>query len=376
VQRRWLPALEAQIQRRLIPLKRPGRADVRMPRMQWLPFEQLDVLRQAQGRMLDALGFGPLETPYVDVHHEAGVRLRRYSRSSNDGPPVLIVPAPIKGPYIWDLAPEVSAVRRCLAANAQVYMIQWQPAPAHFGFPEFAERLILACLDAMGAERALLLAHSLGGLLASIFATLHPKRVQGLILLTAPLHFGPETSVFNAMAGQVDVGALPDALPGSFLSAASMNAAPSVFGSERVLDAILSSRDPADLLNHMRVERWMLDEFALPRRFVTELVTELIWEDRFVRGTFDVKGRAARPSRLSAPLLCVLDSRCPLVPPAAVLPFVQSTASREKTLLYYGGDIGVALQHVGPLVGRHAHRLLWPQIVAWMAKTWTSASML
>jgi polyhydroxyalkanoate synthase len=45
--------------------------------------------------------------------------------------------------------------------------------------------------------------------------------------------------------------------------------------------------------------------------------------------------------------------------------------SREKTVLHYGGDIGVALQHVGPLVGRQAHRLLWPRIVDWMAKTWT-----
>lgn len=31
-----------------------------------------------------------------------------------------------------------------------------------------------------------------------------------------------------------------------------------------------------------------------------------------------------------------------------------------------GGDAGVALQHVGMLVGRSAHRHLWPEIVHWI----------
>jgi polyhydroxyalkanoate synthase len=53
-----------------------------------------------------------------------------------------------------------------------------------------------------------------------------------------------------------------------------------------------------------------------------------------------------------------------------VLPFVEAAASRAKTLLDYEGDIGVALQHVGPLVGRNAHALLWPKIVEWTASTW------
>ena len=65
----------------------------------------------------------------------------------------------------------------------------------------------------------------------------------------------------------------------------------------------------------------------------------------------------------------MIDPRCRLVPPAAVLPFVEAVASRDKTVLDYAGDLGVSLQHVGPLVGRNAHALLWPRIVAWIART-------
>jgi polyhydroxyalkanoate synthase len=52
------------------------------------------------------------------------------------------------------------------------------------------------------------------------------------------------------------------------------------------------------------------------------------------------------------------------------LPFLEAAASREKAVLHYEGDVGVALQHVGPLVGRRAHAHLWPQIVGWIARTW------
>lgn len=336
--------------------------------MDWLLFEQLDRLRHLQGSLLDAAGLRPAEAPYQEIHREAGVALRRYGSGRESGPLVLIIPAPIKRPYIWDLAPEVSAVRRCLAAGARVLLVDWQPAPARFGLADYAERLIADCLDAAAAERAVLLAHSLGGLFAAIFATLRPERVQGLALLAAPLRFGAAAPAFGAMVAALDADDLPDSLPGAFLSAASLNAAPDVFGSERLMDALLSAGDPATLRTHFLVERWALDEFALPRRLVGELATHIVREDRFMCGTLEIGGRAAAPSQMTAPLLCMVDPRCRLVPPATMLPFVEAVASRDKTVLDYTGDVGVSLQHVGPLVGRNAHALLWPKIVEWIAR--------
>jgi polyhydroxyalkanoate synthase subunit PhaC len=331
----------------------------------WTLCEQLDRLRRQQGMLLDALGLGPVEAPYREVFKAPGASLRRYGGGGETGPIVLIVPAPIKRPYIWDLAPEVSAVRRCLARGMRVYLVDWQPAPPRFGLAEYASRLIRDCLDAAGASRAVLLAHSLGGLLAAVFAALHPERVQGLALLAAPLHFGAETRVFRAMVAGLDPGALPDALPGSFLSMASLAAAPDTFGADRVADALASAADPAAWRTHLQVERWALDEFALPRGLVSDLATQIVREDRFARGTLRIGRRSAAPSRIAAPLLCVVDPRCRLVPPASVLPVVEAAGSRCKTVLHYEGDIGVSLQHVGPLVGRRAHALLWPKILDW-----------
>src|SRR3546814_9678030 len=69
-----------------------------------------------------------------------------------------------------------------------------------FGLAEYADRFILDCLnvieDDIGASQTFLAGHSLGGTLAAIFSTLHPERVRGLVLLEAPLHFGPDGGAF------------------------------------------------------------------------------------------------------------------------------------------------------------------------------------
>lgn len=334
--------------------------------MNWTSFEQLDRARRMQGAMLDAMGLGPLEAPHTVVHVESGVALRRYDGNTASGPIVLIVPAPIKRPYICDLAPTVSVVRRCLAGGARVFLVDWQPAPPHFGLDDYAGRLLADCLDAAGSERAILLGHSLGGLFAAVFSAAYPELVRGLALLVSPLNFGADARVFGRMAAALDADELPDSLPGSYLGIASFNAAPATFGWERWIDGAFSAVSVDDIRRHALVERWSLDESPLPRRLVADLLGPIVRENRFARGTLQIDGRSAAPSRLTAPLLCVIDAYCAVVPPETVLPVFESAASDDKILLHYEREAGVSLQHVGPLVGPRAHASLWPRIIRWI----------
>ena len=334
--------------------------------MNWAWYGELDRLRRLQGALADAAGLAPRETPYRLIHSEPGLALRSYGEGGASGPVVLLVPAPIKRPYIWDLAPEVSVVRRSLAGAARVFLMDWREAPHELGLADYAERLIIRALDAAASEPAILVGHSLGGLFAAIFAALHPERVRGLVLIAAPLDFGAGGTVFHRMAALLDPDRVPEALPGSFVGIASFHAAPGIFGWERWADAALSLADPRALRRHLQVERWTLDESALPRQLVIDLVTQIVRENRFASGRLEIGGRTAAPSALGAPLLCVLDRHCAMVPPATVLPVFNAAASTDKTLLYYERDVGVSLQHVGPLVSARAHESLWPRIVAWM----------
>jgi polyhydroxyalkanoate synthase subunit PhaC len=333
----------------------------------------MDRLRQARGRVLEQVGFGPKETPYQVLHTEAGLTLRKYGQDIPDGPAVLLVPAPIKKAYIWDLSPSVSVVRRWLEKGYQVYLAEWTPGnDPELGLDDYGDRLLGACQRAIASDsgntRIILAGHSLGGVLAAVFACLHPEMIRAIVLLEAPLHFGGDC--FAPL-----VRATPDArtiaqafrqVPGTFLSEVSMMASPQAFQQERLLDRYLSIANPYAMATHMRVERWTHDESPLPGRLFAEVVEWLYREDRFMRGTLAIGQHQIGPRDLLAPLLNVIAPRSVVIPPSSVLPFHEVAASQAKCVLRYDGDIGVNLQHVGVLVGVNAHVRIWPAIFEWL----------
>jgi polyhydroxyalkanoate synthase len=141
---------------------------------------------------------------------------------------------------------------------------------------------------------------------------------------------------------------------------------PVTFQWSRWVDALESLHDMRALQTHIRVERWTLDEFSFPSRLFEEIVEFLYREDRLMTGTLRVGTRSATPRGLIMPIVSVVDPRSSIVPPSSVLPFLARVSSGDKKLLWYEGDKGVALQHVGALVGQMAHRRLWPEILAWL----------
>ena len=333
----------------------------------------MDEARRRRGRLMDRLGLGPDEAPWTAALEMPGLRLRCYG---GRGAPVLIVPAPIKRGYIWDLQPATSVVRRLLEGGHRVYLTEWLPAgqaERGFGLDDYAGRLPLAAADAVaretGTDRLVLAGHSLGGTLAALFASQQPGRVRGLVLVESPLRFGEAAGAFAPLVTAAPpLAAGPDSppVPGSLLNLVSLTAAPEEFQWQRWMDAFVSLADPEASRTHHRVMRWTMDEFALPAPFFRAVLEELYRQDRFCRGTLTVGGRPARPGAVTAPVFCVYDPRSRIIPPDAVLPALDLLGSAAVHTHAYGGDRGVALQHVGTLVGRNAHATLWPEVLGWL----------
>ncbi len=342
---------------------------------------QLDRSRQWLAYQLDGLGLGAIETPFEVIFEEPGLKLRFYGSERGSEPVLLIVPAPIKSASIWDLSPSVSVVRHCLREGLRVYLLCWEPpgeSQQHFGLSEYGDRLILDALERIsletGQSRIFLAGHSLGGTLAAIFSSLHSERVKGLILLGTPLGFGPSSGILGsfirACPRTAGLKATRGNIPGSFLSLMSGAIAPVTFGFDRWLDWYFSLPDSRARLTHLRVVHWTLEEMPMAQHLFQEVVEQLYREDRFLRGSLKVGGKLALPERVKAPVLSVVDPRCRLVPPQSVVPFHQAISHPDSQVLWYEGDTGVALQHVGMLVGRQAHLNLWPQIIDWIYARW------
>jgi polyhydroxyalkanoate synthase len=338
-------------------------------------FDRLDETRRWQAGVLDTLGLCPIETPSRVVFTEQGVTVREYVNALDAKPVLVLVPAPIKHAYIWDLSPSVSVVRRCMGHGMRVYLLQWQAPGGHeerFGLTEYAHRLILDSLSVVEAEsgrgRVFMAGHSLGGTLAAIFSALHPERIQGLILLGAPLHFGEDAGAFAALLASLPASlptSVPGNIPGSFLSVVACMACPMTFGWSRWIDGLCSLPDGLARDTYLRVARWMFDEVPLARHFFEE-VLELYHEDKLMRGTLIIGGQRVAPMLVTAPLLSVVDRQCHIVPLQSVLRFHEATKSLEKQVLWYYGDIGIGFRHVGTLIGRNAHDSLWPEILQWI----------
>src|SRR5208337_3020945 len=247
-----------------------------------------DVLRRAQGDAFGAFGLGPNECPYRVVASGLHWLLRDYA-DHDASPCLLIVAAPIKRPYIWDLAPSVSAIRYCLRQRLHVYLLEWMPASRNSssnGLEEYTEA-IRECVAKISGEapgtKPFLIGHSLGGTLAAIFAASAPRALCGLVLLGAPLCFQPATSQFRDTLVSLVPSTLSetDPFPGSLLSHMSALASPGTFIWSRFMDAALSIADHHALDIHARVERWALDEVPLPGKLVHQIVEWLYRENRF-----------------------------------------------------------------------------------------------
>ena len=167
-----------------------------------LLFGTVDVMRRAQGDFVAAFGLDPSECAYRIVASGPYWRLRDYGNHATSHS-LLIIAAPIKRPYIWDLAPSVSAIRYCLREGMDVHLLEWLPASqssGNNGLDEYA-LAISNCVARLSADsrdaKPLLIGHSLGGTLAAIYSAWAPASVGGLVLLGAPLCFEPKQSRFR-----------------------------------------------------------------------------------------------------------------------------------------------------------------------------------
>lgn len=297
---------------------------------------------------------------------------------SGGRPPLLVLPAPFKRAYIWDLLPEVSVIRAAQAAGLRPYLLEWLDPPAGErggSLADYACRLPEAAVNAVlhecGGTRVHLIGHSLGGTFAAIFASLRPERVGRLGLIDAPLAFGRDGGpIAEAVRRGPDARAITalfgGPVPGAAIDVFSVAAVPDAFVAQRWADLFASLPSAEALRIHLGVLRWTLDEFPLADLLFEEIAEDLYHHDRFRQGGLALGDVTAALARLEAPVAAVLNPAGRVVPPVSVLAGLRAARSRERLVLRYRPEPGPAIQHLGPLVAPNAHRRLWPRILRWL----------
>ena len=141
--------------------------------------------RAAEARLWASLGASPTERRVHLDRFGVTVRLQEVG----EGPPVIFIPGAQTAGISWAGTAARMAGFRCLLLDRPGTGLSepLRPFPSARTLPALADELLVQILDALGLERAHLVATSLGGYVALRAAAAHPDRIGRLVEVGWPL---------------------------------------------------------------------------------------------------------------------------------------------------------------------------------------------
>ncbi len=293
--------------------------------------------------------------PKDAVYREDKLTLYRYHSAvpvKERGPALLICYAMINRPYMMDLQPDRSLIRRLLERGMDVFLIDWgypDGSDRFLDFDDYVNRYLLNCANKVcelrGEQQINLLGVCQGGTLSLCFTALHPERVRSLITMVTPVDFQTSDDVLSKWAQQLDVQALVAAsgnVSGDFLNAAFVTLMPFRLLSQKYVALLDIAHDRAKLENFLRMEKWIFDSPDQPGAVFEQFITNLYQHNRLIKGELKIGGRTVDLHAIKQPILNIYASQDHLVPPAASRCLGQHVNSTDYSeLAVPGGHIGI-----------------------------------
>jgi polyhydroxyalkanoate synthase len=312
------------------------------------------------------------ETPSEVVYSENKLDLLHYEPRTDDqlDVPVLVVYALINRPYILDLQPDRSVVRRLLDAGLDVYLIEWgEPSTldASLTLYDYVERYIANCVDVVrersGQDAINVLGYCMGGTMSAMYAARHPETVRNLGLMAAGLCFEDTGGVLERWGSEpYDPAALTDAFgnaPGDLLSVGFAMLDPVQNYVTKYVRLLDNLEDEAFVANFARMERWLRDPVDVAGATYVEFLEKLYQEDRLMRNDLSLDGEHVDVENLTMPVLQIVAEYDHLVPPASSLPFNDVIPSDDVSV------VKSPTGHIGLSVSSKAHEEVWPAVCEW-----------
>jgi polyhydroxyalkanoate synthase subunit PhaC len=266
--------------------------------------------------------------------------------------PLVICYALVNRPYMMDLQPDRSLIRRLLDRGVDLYLIDWgypDGADRYLEISDYVSRYLPRCMEEVakssGFESVNLLGVCQGGTLSLCYSALYPKRVRNLITMVTPVDFRTPENLLTKWAEHVDLDQLASAtgnVPGEMLNALFLGLMPFRLNSQKYVDLMDHIDDPRALENFLRMEKWIFDSPDQPGEMFRQFMQWLVKENRLAKGTLELGGRAVNLKRVTMPVLNIYATQDHLVPPSASKPLERLVGTRDySTHEFKGGHIGI-----------------------------------
>ena len=313
------------------------------------------------------------QTPSEVVYEENKLELLHYESEVDEphGTPILIVYALINKPFILDLQPGRSVVRRLLEAGHDVYLIDWnEPSrlDQHLTLDDYVNRYIDNCVDVVrersGANKINILGYCMGGTMTSIYTALHGEKVRSLGLMAAGLCFQGTGGVLELWGDEEyydprDVVDVYGNVPADMLDVGFALMDPVANYVSKYIRLYENLENDDFVENFARMERWLDEGIDLAGETYIQFLEDIYQDNKLYDNEMYVGGEHVDVTEIDVPILQIIGEYDHLIPPETSKPFNDIVGSDDTEIIEYPTG------HIGLAVSGSSHSDVWPEVAEW-----------
>ncbi|HXS60230.1 MAG TPA: alpha/beta fold hydrolase, partial [Candidatus Sulfopaludibacter sp.] len=304
-------------------------------------------------------------------------------------PPVLVIYAFINRHYILDLLPEVSVIRNLLYQGLDIFATDWGTPSSYdksLTIGHFVNTYIDKSVDFIKkitkSDKISLFGYCWGGDLALMYAALHPEKIKNLITIATPGDFNLDNSLLSVWTKSMKEGYLLDAfgnVPSMLLNTA-FNIRRPIEYSHKYFHFFEQPHDLESIVEFFATETWLNDSPPIIGEIYREFVEYCYKQNLLIQNKMKIEDRSNNSNNnddgnnyeeddwttvnlknITMPFLNVVAEKDDLVAPESSKALNDVlTESHDKKLIEFKSG------HVGLMIGKRAHKELWPKVGQWI----------
>ena len=312
---------------------------------------------------------------YIRPHDAAAENGNNVNQNNT---PVLVIYAFINRHYILDLLPQVSVTRSLLNQGLDIFATDWGTPSVYdksLTIGHFVNRYLDKSIDFIRkitkSDKVSLLGYCWGGDLALMYAAIHPEKVKNLITIATPGDFDLDDSLLSVWTKAIKENYLLNAfgnLPGTILNAAFILRNPIEY-SHKYFHFFERPRNLEEIAEFFATETWLYDSPPIIGEIYREFSEYCYKQNLLIKGKMriekanDENDTNIYLKNIDMPFLNIVAKRDDLVAPNSSKALNDAlTESHDKDLIEFNSG------HVGLMIGKNAHKELWPKVGHWLKK--------
>jgi polyhydroxyalkanoate synthase subunit PhaC len=303
--------------------------------------------------------------------------------------PLLVIYAFINRHYILDLLPQVSVIRNLCNQGLDIFATDWGTPSSYdksLTIGHFVNTYIDKSVDFIKkitkSDKISLFGYCWGGDLALMYAALHPEKIKNLITIATPGDFNLDNSLLSVWTKSMKEGYLLDAfgnVPSMLLNTA-FNIRRPIEYSHKYFHFFEQPHDLESIVEFFATETWLNDSPPIIGEIYREFVEYCYKQNLLIQNKMKIEDRSNNSNNnddgnnyeendwttvnlknITMPFLNVVAEKDDLVAPESSKALNDVlTESHDKELIEFKSG------HVGLMIGKRAHKELWPKVGQWI----------